>query len=408
MRIGPQGKEVLLAVTIKPFLSHKRENARAVEELRDSLKIYGAGGWKDTEDLRVGDRTEEGVRRAMFEETGGMIWWGTRQALASRFIREVEIPCALQRKDAEPLYPLVPVFVDLDPGSESDRGDIRTAFGEHGDDLLECNGLIRRQAESAPEFRRRAAVRYVRDAVKTLALRPVGEQRVCVALRALSEPSGQHHLTFDWRALIDPKRRSMHPGGYDPIVHALETTRNSLQAAFGSPSVLVDPDLPLPLAFLTGYEWRVTTRLRLTVRQRTGVSVTDMDSEGPATVAPQPLRRPLSGNGPAVLAVSCREELRDVAERYASAANARELITLHQAGMLSAPQIRGLARTCGRELRRLNNRGVDKHLLMLGPAALAIFAGSSANASGPVTIPFWNGQAYVGPIVVGEHANSLA
>ncbi|MGH2746739.1 MAG: hypothetical protein ACRDKB_02295 [Actinomycetota bacterium] len=160
-----------------------------------------------------------------------------------------------------------------------------------------------------------------------------------------------------------------------------------------------------PLAFLLGYEWRVTTRLRLVVRQRTGVSVTDVDGDGPASSAPRPVHKPLSGTGPAVLAVSCREALGEVAEHYAAAVDAQELSTLHMSGMLSPSEIRGLARACGLELRRLNNRGVDKHLLMLGPAALAVFAGSSANASGPVTIPFWNGQAFVSPIVIGGNAN---
>lgn len=190
--------------------------------------------------------------------------------------------------------------------------------------------------------------------------------------RALSEPSGEHDLTFDWGALIDSKTRLLHPDGYELILDALETARDSLQAALRSPSMLVDLDLPLPLAFLAGYEWRVTTRLRLVVRQRTGISVTDVDGEGPATSAPRPGDKPLSGSGPAVLSVSCREGLGRVAEHYAAAVDAQELITLHVPGMLSPAGMRGVARACGSELRRLNNRGVDKHLLMLGPAALAV------------------------------------
>lgn len=168
-------------MTIKPFLSHTRENARAVARLRDSLKIYGAGGWKDTDDLRVGDRTEQGVRRAIFEETAGMIWWGRRKALTSRFINEVEIPCAFQRKEVDPSYPLVPLFVGLDPGNEADRSAVRDALGKEGSDLLGCNALIRGQTESAGDFRRRVAVRYVRDAVKAKACR-TGDSPVTIAL----------------------------------------------------------------------------------------------------------------------------------------------------------------------------------------------------------------------------------
>lgn len=402
VRIGPEGEEVLLAVTIKPLLSHRRENATRVARLRDTLKIYGAGGWKDTEDLRVGDRTQEGIRRAIFEETGGLIWWGTRAALGSSFINNVEMPAAFERKDAEPLYPVVPLFIDLDPSDDGDRRAIRTALGEHGDALLDCNGLVWRRREQAEEFRRRVARRYVRDAVRGLTQGVDPRAWVTAEMRALSEPSGEHDLTFDWRALIDARARTLQPGAIRLIEDGLAAARDALQAAFHSAEVLLDLDLPLPLAFLVGYEWRLTTRLRLILRQRTGASMGDVDGGGPATTPPDPVHESLPGTGPAVLAVSCRGGLGELAARYAAAVKARELITLHVPGMLSSSEIRGLARACARELRQLNNRGLDKHLLMLGPTALAVFAGSAANASGRVTIPFWDGRTYVAPLVCGE------
>jgi hypothetical protein len=49
----------------------------------------------------------------------------------------------------------------------------------------------------------------------------------------------------------------------------------------------------------------------------------------------------------------------------------------------------------------VNNRGVEKHLLMLGPSALAVLAGAAANASGPAKVPFWNGRVYLDPLVAG-------
>ncbi len=402
LRVWTQGKEVLLAMTIKPLLSHKREDATAVARLRDTLKLYGASGWKDTDDLRVGDRTREGIRRAIFHETGGLIWWGTRLVLGSWFVNNLEIPMALERKDAEPLYPIVPLFVDLDPGRQADREAVRAALGERGDDFLDCNGLVRRPRESAKAFHRRVAHRYLRDAVKALAAGGRdGAATVTVAMRALSEPSGQHDLTFDWRTLIDPAARSLAPGARELIADALATAREALQAAFPSPSLLLDLDLPLPLAFLVGYEWRVTTRLRPTVRQRTGISFSKVEGDGEVANPPDPIRESLAADGPAVLAVSCRDGLGEAATNYAAEVGARELITLHAPGLLAAPELRGLARACARQLRNLNNRGIDKHLLVLGPSALAVFAGAAANASGPVTIPFWDGSRYVEPLVVG-------
>jgi len=398
---------VLLAVTIKPFLSHKRENATTVGRLRDTLKLYGAGGWKDTEDLRIGDRTREGIRRAIFTETGGMLWWGTPLALTSWFVNNIEIPTAFERKGAEPQYPIVPLFVGLDPGNDNDRATVRAALGGWGEDLLDCNGLARRQREPAEQFRRRVARRYVRDAVKAIATQQGdGTATVTVAIRTLSEPTGDHDLTFDWRALIDPTARSLAPGARELIGDALATAREALQAACPSPALLLDLDLPLPLAFLTGYQWRTTTRLRLAVRQRTGVSFATIDGDGAVINPPGPARKSLAAPGPAVLAISCRDGLGDAAPRYAAEVGARELITLHVPGLLAAPYLRGLARACARELRNLNNRGVDKHLLLLGPSALAVLAGAAANATGPVTIPFWNSGRYVEPLVVGTESDS--
>lgn len=402
VRVWTKGEEVLLAMTIKPLLSHKREDATAVARLRDTLKIYGAGGWKDTDNLRVGDRTHEAIRRAIFEETGGLIWWGTRLVLGSWFGNTIEIPTALERKDAEPLYPIVPLFVDLDPGRQADREAVRAALGERGDDFLDCNGLVRRPSESGKAFHRRVAHRYLRDAVKALAIGGRdGTATVTVAMRALSEPSGQHDLTFDWRTLIDPAARSLAPGARELIADALATAREALQAAFPSPSLLLDLDLPLPLAFLVGYEWRVTTRLRLAVQQRTGISFSAIEGDGEVANPPDPIRESLAADGPAVLTVSCRDGLGEAATNYAAEVDARELITLHAPGLLAAPELRGLARACARQLRNLNNRGIDKHLLVLGPSALAVFAGAAANASGPVTIPFRDGSGYVEPLVVG-------
>jgi hypothetical protein len=392
---------VLLAVTIKPFLSHKREDSLAVARLRDVLKIYGAGGWKDTEDLRLGERTSAGVRRAIFEETNGLLWWGTRLVLGSWFVNNIEMPTAFERKDAEAHYPVVPLFVDLDPGNASDRDEVRSALAGRGDDLLDCNGLVRRAAEPSREFRLRVARRYVRDATKALAARK-RSGTVTVAIRALSEPSGDRDLTFDWRRLIDANSRLLAPGARELMLDAVRTARDALQAVFASPDLLLDLDLPLPLAFLVGYEWRVTTRLRLTVRQRTGVSFSEIEGDGAVASLPRAVRLARAGDGPVVLAVTCRDGLGEVAGRYAAAVRARQLIVLHMPGLLGAPELRGLARGCARELQRLNNLAVAKHLLMLGPTALAVFAGAAANAAGPVTMPFWDGSRYVEPLVVGS------
>lgn len=396
MRLGPQSQEVLLPVKIRPFLSHKRENAPAVSRLKRTLQLYGAGGWKDTDDLRMGASTEEEIRRVIADDTGGFLWWGTRAALSSWMINNVEIPAALARASSEALYPLVPVFVDLDPGSEQDKKEITSALGDRAQTLLDRNGVVRKRSERAAPFRESVASRYVRDAVRSLPEGPL-----LVAFRALSEPAGRHDLTFDWRHVFDARARRLDGGALPALTQSLSNARGAFQRRERNPTVNLDVDLPLPLACLVGYEWRITSRLRLRVEQRTGSALTWIDGDGPTIEIPAPLVESFNRSGPAVLAVSCGGSFDKVARRYADEQSASRLITVHAPGLLDARQMRSIARKAADCLRDLNNNGFRKHLLIKGPVATAVMLGTASNASGPVTVPFWDGTRYVSPITVG-------
>ena len=382
---------------IRPFLSHKRENARIVARLKDSLELYGAGGWKDTDDLALGASTKQEIRRAILEETGGFVWWGTDKALGSRIINGLEIPAALERVETESGYPLVPVFVDVSP-SGAGKKLARRIGKESAQKFMDRNGLPRGPRERLDDLRVRAARRYVRAAVASL---PAGARTV--AFRALSEPSGEHDLTFDWRASIDPRARLLQEGSLPVLLDALANAREAFQARERSPKLSLDLDLPLPLAFLVGYEWRATTRLRLLIGQRTGASFSWIEHNGPLGEMPQPIPRRLEGDGPAVLVVSCGEDpLEAVALTYAKEVRASELFLLHTPGLLDGRGLRALARASAGQLRKLNDRAVDKHMLIRGPGALAVMCGAESNAVGPVVVPFWDGSKYVSPLTVGK------
>ena len=394
LRLRDESQEVLFQVKIRPFLSHKRENARIVTRFKDSLKLYGAGGWKDTDDLRLGSSTEEEIRRAIFEETGGFLWWGTEKALGSKVINGLEIPFALERAETEPSYPLVPVFAGVSP-SDARKKLVRRVGKESAQKFMDRNGIPRGPKERLDDLRVRAARRYVRDAVASL---PTGARTV--AFRALSEPSGEHDLTFDWRSIIDPRARLLREGSLPVLLDALANARETFQARERSPELSLDPDLPLPLAFLVGYEWRATTRLRLRIGQRTGASFSWIGHDGPLGEMPEPIPRRLEGDDPAVLAVSCGENsLGMVALNYAKGMRASALVLLHTPGLLDGRGLRALARVAAGQLRKLNDQAVDKHMLIRGPGALAVMCGAESNAVGPVVLPFWDGSKYVSPVV---------
>jgi hypothetical protein len=380
---------------LRAFLSHKREQQAPVTTLRDELRFRGIGGWKDTEDLPLGQRTPRRIRKAIRTQTGGFIWWGTKRALDSDVMNRVEVPVALSRKRRSGTYPLVPLFVDLDP--KDDAGPIADALGSRRTKrLLDLNGLVRRSHESLEDFARRAARRYAADAIRSVAGAPV-----TAGFTALRDPRPDRDLTFDWRPLFDPETRHLDVEGLPRIVDALDEARLALQGGAPQPEIEVDLVLPLPLAYVVGYRWRITTGIHLSFIQRTGGTERLVDGDGPIANPIAPPDLALAGDGPAVLAVSTIWDIAASATRYAEGLPGSSVISLHVPRVIEPAEIRGLARTVGTLLKQLADSGVEKHLLLRGPESLAALIGAGANACGPTVLPFWNGAEYVSPIEVG-------
>ena len=380
---------------LRAFLSHKREQQAPVTTLRDELRFRGIGGWKDTEDLPLGQRTPRRIRKAIRKETGGFIWWGTKRALNSDVINRIELPAALRRKRRSGRYPLVPLFVDLDPND--DAGAITDALGSRRTSrLLDLNGLVRGNHESLDDFARRAGRRYAADAIRSVAGAPV-----TAGFTALREPRPDRDLTFDWRPLFDPDTRHLDAEGLPRIVDALDEARLALQGGTPQPEIEVDLVLPLPLAYVVGYRWRITTGIRLSFIQRTGSAERLVDGDG-LIANPIPTPAPaLAGDGPVVLAVSTIWDIAASATKYAEGLPGSNVISLHVPRVLEPAEIRGFARTVASLLKQLGDRSVEKHLLLRGPESLAALVGAGANACGPTVLPFWDGAEYVSPIEVG-------
>lgn len=116
----------------------------------------------------------------------------------------------------------------------------------------------------------------------------------------------------------------------------------------------------------------------------------------------------LDRSGPVVVAVSVGKPLDGAAQRYAAARGARETRCLHiplddQRNRMLAPEgINGVAQWTVEQLAELNDRGTEKHLLLLGPASLAVRIGAAANGTGRTWVPFWDGAAgYTSGVTIG-------
>jgi hypothetical protein len=389
----------------KPFLSHKREDAADMEALRDELLMRGAGGWQDTREVRLGQRWMAAFRPAIRKETGGFIWYGTRKALTSTTICKVEVPLALRRARRQNGggYPVIPLFVDLRPGRDTDA--IKQAFGaRRGQQLLDLNGVIRGDGEDLESFAKRAARQYIKDLIREHA----GDQ-LRIAITTGREPTGQHDLSLDWRRLVDGDGRLSDPGALATIVETLADIRQALQTKSSYPHITVEPHVRLPLAALIGWEWNRVRPLRLTVQQPSAAgmqTVEDLPADPRKWGAPE--MTPQTGDGPAVVAVSVGKRLGDAVHRYAATQRARETCCLHVAldelpdRTLSPEDISSIAMWTVDQLAELNDRGVEKHLLLLGPASLAVRIGAAANGTGRTWMPFWDGAAgYTSGLAIG-------
>jgi hypothetical protein len=381
---------------IRPFLSHKRANAFAISQLRGELQLRGAGGWKDTEDLRLGADTPEAIVHAIDYQTGGFIWYGTQKALESEPINKLEIPQALKRATRDPNYTVTPVFVDISP--KADVHAVRAAMGRRcSDQLLRRNGIERARREPLRLLMRRVARRYVQDAIIGM------ETSLTTAILTVFRPtSGDNDLTVDWRSIFDEERRSFREGGLEIATEALADIRQSLQRRSSNPVVRVELYLPLPIALLVGYEWRFTTGLRLEVLQPRGEQTLAVESGRHVTWAPQaPSHMTWRREGPAVVAVGVGEPLDAAGKVYSEQVHAMSLDVYHVPGLVGAKELLGLTAAVVRHLRHLNDSGIRKHLLIRGPDGLALLLGAAMNATGPTVTPFWNGVAYVNPLVIG-------
>lgn len=377
-----------------PFLSHKREDSRQVDRLWKELALRGASGWQDVRDLRLGQAWGKAFRRAIFWRTDGFIWWATKRSLASETITKREVPWALRRARRiwRRPYPVVPLFVDIDPGKDQEL--LERAFGRRrAEALLRSHGAIKGPGESLDHFARRAARRYVKDLVRSRDTEPV----LRVAISGDRQPTADHDLSLDWRAHLEQGYLADDEASLDLLRETLADIREAVQETATLPRIEVETHLKLPLAALVGWEWNRARQISLAVHQISPALrfITHERAETQVTL-PEPTLTELDGFGPAVIALSTVNTLDGAARRYAERVNANRIICLHLPGnadrVVGANEIAAASDWATKELGALNDEGLEKHLLMLAPASLAIWIGAKAHGTGKTWIPFWDGD----------------
>lgn len=90
------------------FLSHQHGSAPAVRRLAVELQVRGIIPWVDKlpGGFAAGDGSVEEARRIVRDEASAFLLYLTEKAINSCFIREIEIPEALARRNRQPSFPV--------------------------------------------------------------------------------------------------------------------------------------------------------------------------------------------------------------------------------------------------------------------------------------------------------------
>lgn len=383
-------------MSIRPFLCHSRADAETVTHLRAELDLRGAGGWRDVNDLPVGDRTGEHIRSVIAGETGGLIWLGTKNALRSKFVCKIEVPAALGRLEHDPSYRVVPLFDDVRPTCLRSALPWRYARLARGDArrLADLNGVLRAEGEGTDVFAARAATRYLAAAIGSLPARVLS-----ASFAVQGEPIYDTDMTFRWHDYWDARTNAVRDDAR--LRRSLDGARGALQARGTTQAIRLRVQAPLPMAFLIGARWKVPTGLTLEVEQAFGGRTEVWSLSAPSSK--MPLRRSddvWGSGGPQVLAVSVGRTTDASVDSYARARSASRVIKLSVDGVLGPPEGLLVARAAADALRAMSDSGRETHVLLAGPAALAVLIGALSNATGVKIVPGHGSQGYVAGVRV--------
>lgn len=385
----------------KALISYSRSDQVEVRALARALRQAGVRPWRDEDDLPLGARTEEEVRRAVREECDGAVLWLSSSAIESDFVMDIELPEILS-KSAAGGFPFVPVFRGMPPTQAAARVRDRT-----GREVGTYNGEVLIKDEEVPGAVRRVASRFV-----AARMGPVGsrssEPRPTIRVVTRADTAGavdEAILDFDWRHLYTS-------GLPDPIAQlevkqALQGSIEALLAAWGPGDVRIDAKVHLSVAVALGHALRRPTgaipvvlhegqEWPAVVEAAGGPALQESLEGGP--VGGEELAVELSVSqdvGPGVDALvakrgAFRGRLRFVAPDGVGPA---VLKTPEQANSWADQVTSRLTAVRG------ESRASSVALFMAGPLPLAVLLGWRLNAVGPVTVYEWSGNT--GPYLPG-------
>jgi hypothetical protein len=384
--------------TNRAFISYKNpENALEARALARALARSGVRPWQDERELGVGRQIRSEIEAAIRHQCRGGLVWLSREAIASAFIKNIELPEMLSRAEGGD-FPLVPIFAGMTP-SEADE-----LLAEAGVKLSPYKGVVVQSEQDLTSQIRAAVIDYVRSHLQVMR----GSERPVVrAITRYDSAAGAQEavLDFDWREAYEAELP-------DPLTQlelssSLEGAFSHLLEVFGPGDVLVDLKTHLSVAVAIGYALRrpsgaVPVGTHEGMAWRGGLTAADSvhglqmtRNDGPPDADDLALEVSVSRSvrpGVDDLVARRNRAFRARVHFQPEAGPSQHALTSSEAANMWAEQI-----VTGASQLRDEVRARNISLFIAAPAPLAVLIGWRMNAVGTTVIYEWEGNT--GPYV---------
>ena len=238
------------------FLSYSRKDIQDIKIIAKILKIHGIETWQDTANLGAGI-SEQRIRRAIQEESDGLLFLATAHGVRSDFIRAIELPEA-ERKYKKTNFQIVPIFgLPIDTVTAELQDCLTVPMSNfNGVKLTMCG---------APQDMVAVAERAAEVILQDITIEP--RYPLEVGLSSKQRVSNDVALHLDFRGFFQtglPPKESW-PMHFRPALERVKDTLVTNELL----SLRLHSFAHLSLACMFGHVFRSTASFRLEIRQNT-------------------------------------------------------------------------------------------------------------------------------------------
>jgi hypothetical protein len=389
------------------LLCYHSDYAAEVHVLAEELRLRGISPWLDTEGgFTPGQRTPAEARRALREDTWGLLLYASPGALGRPFIRDVELRSALDLADSDHTYSIIPV-----PRGLGFQELARQSQSQVGDDLTLAHGCRAFQdlpeACLTPEEVRPRSVTAARDVLagylRDLARSPNGRSDlpVLVTSKVEAPPLADEVLHIDAAPTL--RGRPAPLGAWERVMRGLLDVRDALAASFRRPQIHIRGSFHLSLGGLLGRVFAKPSTFGVSVEQGRTIWPTETDQDTAQPVATS-LRDGAPGVGSLFVEVSITQHVRGGVRGFTMRTGLEPCASVRvvppggpsRDAVRDAGVCHSMAEATARAVREAcAQRYVQEiHLFMASPQAFAVMLGRELTALCPIQLYEFDGLHY--------------